>query len=118
MWFVPWISCTYSYRWQRNESGVESLFANSVEGEVTFRMPRQGSLNAKCRFEHLQFRGDSHTTVAYTMMEALSDGPNGVLNGSYQVRLGEYLQLDFSYEGRLSTEGLRHTGMVTVKAVF
>lgn len=112
------MSLAYSYRWQRNESGVESLFANSVEGEAACRMTGQGSLAVKCRFEHLQFHGDSHTTVAYTMMEALSDGPNGVLNCSYQVRLGEYLQLDCQYEGRLSTEGLRHTGTVTVKAVF
>ena len=112
------MSLAYSYRWQRNDMGEERLFANSVEGELTFRMPKRGNLYAKCRFEHLQFHGDSYSTVAYTMMEALSDGPNGVLNSSYQVRIGEYLQLDCSYEGRLSTEGLRHTGMVTVKAVF
>ena len=112
------MALAYSYRWQRNETGEERIFANSVEGDVTFRMPKRGNLYAKCRFEHLQFHGDSYSTVAYTMMEALSDGPNGVLNASYQVRIGEYLQLDFSYEGRLSTQGLRHTGMVTVKAVF
>ena len=40
------------------------------------------------------------------------------MDAAYQMRVGEYLQLDFSYEGRLSTEGLKHTGTVTVKALF
>ena len=112
------LSLAYSYRWQRNEIGLERLFSNSVEGETTYRMPKRGSLCLKCRYVHIRFDGNANSPVAYVMTESLSAGPNGVMDAAYQMRVGEYLQLDFSYEGRLSTEGLKHTGTVTVKALF
>ena len=112
------LTLSYSYRWQRNDFGEERLFSNSVEGEAVLRMPGQGSLNARLRYVHIRFNGNEGTPVGYVMMEALSNGANGIANIAYQTRLGENLQLDLAYEGRLSESGLKNTGTLTVKAVF
>lgn len=113
------LSLAYTYRSQYNRSGDEQVFVNNVEADVTYRMPKRGSLYSKFRYAYIQFHGVENTSVAYVMMEALSNGKNGILDVSYQTRIGTSLQFDLSYEGRIC-EGMpmRHTGTVTVKAVL
>ena len=113
------LSLAYTYRSQYNTSGDERVFVNSVEADATWRMPKRGSLYAKFRYAGIRFHGVENTPVAYVMMEALSNGKNGIIDVSYQTRIGSSLQFDLSYEGRLC-EGapMRHTGTVTVKAVL
>lgn len=112
------LSCAYTCRWQRNLSGVERLVSHGVEAEAVYRMPKRGSMRTQLRYEQIAFSGETQSPVAYVMMEALSNGANGIAQAAYQVKIGVYLQLDVSYEGRLSEQGLRHTGSVSVKAVF
>lgn len=113
------LSLAYTYRSQYNMSGEERVFVNSVEADATYRMPKRGSLYSKFRYAYIRFHGVENSPVAYVMMEALSNGKNGILDVSYQTRIGSSLQFDLSYEGRLC-EGapMRHTGTVTVKAIL
>ncbi|MBO4282437.1 MAG: hypothetical protein J5873_04520 [Bacteroidales bacterium] len=112
------LSCAYSYRRQRNLTGAERLSSHGLEAEAVYRMPKRGSMRTQLRYEQIDFTGEAQSPVAYVMMEALSKGANGIAHAAYQVKIGAYLQLDASYEGRFSEQGLRHTGSLSVKAVF
>ena len=113
------VGASYAYRHQQNNFGEERAFSHKLTGEFSCRFPQRGTLYVQCRYDHILFHGDTRSAVAYLMMEALSNGNNGIVTLSYQTRLGEYLYLDVSYECRLLTDApVQHLGSVSFRAQF
>ncbi|MBO4402153.1 MAG: hypothetical protein J5792_00500 [Bacteroidales bacterium] len=92
---------SYTYKDQNNTIGEERAFTHQLMAEMTCRIPQRGSLSLQCRYHHILFHGEENSSVAYQMMEALSNGSNAVFNVICQLKLGEFLQMDLNYECRI-----------------
>jgi hypothetical protein len=67
----------------------------------------------------LRFNGETASPVSYEMLEALQAGKNWVWTATYQQRLGNGLQINFTYNGRKMplTPNVIHFGQVQARGV-
>lgn len=113
------LGVSYAYKDQRNTIGEECAYIHKLTADMTCRFSRRGSLYVQCQYNNILFKGDENSPVAYWMMESLSNGNNLVLNTTYQTKMGEFLQMDVSYECRILTNAsVCHLGSVSVRALF
>ncbi len=76
-------------------------------------------LTARFRVVDIEFRGDPRSPVGYALLQGLQPGRNLLWNVGATRQLGEYLQLNLSYEGRKTGEAnVVHVGRAEVTAVF
>ena len=80
---------------------------------------KKGVINATVNYIMINYVGESNTSVAFEMLEALQPGNNITWNLSYQRTLANNLQLTINYMGRKTEENNAiHTGGVQVRAFF
>jgi len=109
----------YNYTQKLNKDGIEKSFHNKASLECNYSMPKRGSILLKTTYFHIVFQGEANSAVGYDMLEALNPGNNGLLTLTYQTTLWQNLQLNLSYEGRISEQSkMRHVGVVELRAYF
>lgn len=109
----------YQFVDQQNELGVEHTRSHEGSGTFTYRSPKYGVAVITACYVFIQGNAGTGNSVSYALLKGLSIGHNALWGVSYQVPVGEFLQLSLQYDGRVS-EGHRvvHIGSVTVKAQF
>jgi hypothetical protein len=113
------ISALYNYTQKINKDGAEKSFHNKASLECNYSMPKRGSILLQTSYFHIVFQGEANSAVGYDMLEALNPGNNGLFTVTYQTTLLQNLQLNLSYEGRISEQSkMRHVGVVELRAYF
>ena len=113
------ITALYNYTQKINREGIEKSCNNKASLEGIYNMPKRGSILLKASYFYILFKGEPNSAVGYDMLEALNAGNNGLITCTYQTTLWQNLQLNLSYEGRVSEQSkMRHVGMVEVRAYF
>ena len=110
-----------SYREKLNmiESGGQEAFITDIGWNLKMNQLKKGVINATLNYIMINYVGESNTSVAFEMLEALQPGNNITWNLSYQRTLANNLQLTVNYMGRKTEENNAiHTGGVQVRAFF
>lgn len=111
---------SYLFSEQQNLSGEKEKARQQEAGvEIQYAAAGKGTFLLESRYVHFQFSGQSNTAVAYTMLQGLSPGKNAVWTLTFQRRLIGNLQLNISYNGRVSENSdVVHTGNLQLRATF
>ena len=105
---------------KKNLQGVEKLYQQEWSGELRWSKPSSFVISAQIKLVDLRFGGETASPVAYEMLEALQAGKNWVWTATYQQRLGNGLQINFTYNGRKMplTPNVIHFGQVQAGVLF
>ncbi len=113
------IKLLYSYTDKYNRLNTERSYTNKVSTEINYRIPKRGNFYAQLSYYHIIFKGEAIGAVAYEMLEALQPGHNGVFTLIYNTNLFKNLQLNMTYEGRISPKTkMIHTGGIEIRMFF
>ncbi|NJO87125.1 MAG: hypothetical protein HC821_03705 [Lewinella sp.] len=76
-------------------------------------------MQARIRFVNIDLQGEARSPVGFVLLNGLQAGRNWLWNLSATRQLGQYLQLNVSYEGRQTGEAATvHLGRAQVTALF
>jgi hypothetical protein len=110
-----------SYREKQNmiEFGGQKAYITDIGWDLKFNQLKKGVINTTVNYIMIDYVGESNTSVAFEMLEALQPGNNITWNFSYQRTLANNLQLTINYLGRkIEENNAIHTGGVQVRAFF
>ncbi len=110
-----------SHEWRKESDPAlsEKITVHRIETNLAYQMPRKGMIQLNLNYLAIQYSGDPNSPVAYVLLQGFRPGHNGLLSLSVRRKLNKLIQLDFSYEGRISEgNNIIHTGNVQVRAVF
>ena len=101
------------------EFGGQKAYITDIGWDLKFNQLKKGVINATVNYIMINYIGESNTSVAFEMLEALQPGNNITWNLSYQRTLANNLQLTINYMGRKTEENNAiQTGGVQVRAFF
>lgn len=105
---------------KNNLKGSENLYQQEWSSEVRWSKPSLFVISAQIRLVDLRFNDETASPVAYEMLEALQVGKNWVWTATYQQRLGNGLQINFTYNGRKMplSPNVIHFGQVQAGVLF
>ncbi|MFH0761387.1 MAG: hypothetical protein V2A67_07775 [Bacteroidota bacterium] len=113
------ISLNEEVRSEKNNTDATKLFANCVEGILTWQIPDKGQVSLSVQHVYIRYNGATSSPSGYAMMRGFSNGHNGVAQLSARYKLGKNLVLEAMYEGRITGSGKPvHNAQLQVKAVF
>jgi hypothetical protein len=113
-------SLSYKYENKNNTEGLkERATINSMILDARYNVLSSSTLNGKFQFSNIAFTGQTNTTVAFIMLDALLPGKNFLWNFDFTKRLANNMEINFQYEGRKPGTGRTiHTGRAGVRALF
>ena len=113
------LSLNYSYANKANNKGEETSVAHNAGVEANYRILQRGNIMLKANYCNIKFTGNTNTSAAYEMLEALQPGHNMILDATFQITLWQNMQLNATYQGRIS-EGvkMKHVVGVEMRAFF
>ena len=77
------------------------------------------SLQAKFTMNDIRYNGTTNTTVSYILLDGLLPGKNYIWGLDLTRKLGSFLELNITYEGRKPGEGpVIHTGRASLRAIL
>lgn len=101
------------------ELGGDKSFVRQAGAEFRYSQSKVGVVTIKYNFYQVDYSGNLNTPVAYEMLQGLSKGENQLFNATLQQRIGQNLQLDFTYEARKAgLVPLIQTGRMEVRYLF
>jgi len=115
------ISINGGYSEYQNKPQYGQHYASSKESgvELRYNFKSLGILSAKYTLLDITFNGDAVSVVAYEMMQGLNRGKNQVWNLNLTQRIGTNLQINFTYDGRISeNSNAIHTGRMEARYIF
>jgi hypothetical protein len=99
--------------------GGETSYSSSVNTDVKYNLVSSTSLEAKFTMNDLHYTGTTNTTVSYIMLDGLLPGKNYLWSLDLTKKLGSFLELNVTYEGRKPGEGnVIHTGRASLRAIL
>ena len=111
----------YSYFDANNnyESNKDAAKVQELGAELRFSMSKIGVIQMKYSFYQIDYLGNSGSNLAYEMLQGLSNGNNQIWNLNIQQRLGQNLQINFNYDGRISgSSDAIHIGRMEARYLF
>lgn len=114
-------SVNYSYLYKQNkfENNNERSIINNYGTEIRFSTAEKGSFLANFNYLLIDYNGETNTSLAFEMLDALKNGQNYTWGVSWQQALTKNLQLNLTYNGRKSEDNRPiHSGGVQVRAFF
>jgi hypothetical protein len=115
------VSIGYMYNPQKNDPlyGGESSFSSSVNTVVKYNIVQTTSIQAKFTLNNIQYNGATNTTVSYILLDGLLPGKNYIWGLDLTRKIGSFLELNITYEGRKPGEGtVIHTGRASLRAIL
>ncbi len=115
------ITVGYSYNPQKNDPfyGGETSYSSALNTDVKYNLVSNTSLEAKFTLNDLHYTGTANTTVSYIMLDGLLPGKNYIWSLDLTKKLGSFLELNVTYEGRKPGEGnVIHTGRASLRAIL
>ncbi len=113
-------SLSYKYEGKNNTDGAkERATIHSLIAEARYNVLSSSTINGRFQFSTIDFTGQTNTTVAFIMLDALLPGKNYLWNLDFTKRLANNMEINFQYEGRKPGTGRTiHTGRAGVRALF
>ncbi len=113
------VSLSYKYSYKQNIMNIEQCEEQNTGIEIKYNVLSKGNLSLKMNYINLSYNSETNTPVAYAMLEGFQPGDNATWSVLFQRNLANNLQLNLSYNGRIS-EGSKavHTGGVQLRAYF
>jgi hypothetical protein len=115
------IGIGYMYNPQKNDPqyGGESSYSSSYNATVKYNLVQSTSLQAKFTLNNITYNGTTNTTVSYILLDGLLPGKNYIWGLDLTRKLGSFLELNITYEGRKPGEGtVIHTGRASLRAIL
>lgn len=115
------ISLTYKYANKNNalEYGNQLAVINDYGTEIKYNVLKKGSLNMKINYIEIKYNGESNNALSFEMLDALQVGKNITWSCIYQRNISNNLQLNLTYEGRVSENSKAvNTGGAQIRAYF
>jgi hypothetical protein len=115
------ISVGYNYNPEVNDKqfGGETSYSSAFNTDVKYNLVSSTSLQAKFTYNDLHYNGSTNTTVSYIMLDGLLPGQNYIWSLDMTKKLGSFLELNITYEGRKPGEGnVIHTGRASLRAIL
>lgn len=113
------LSISYAYTQKVNRRGEEHSATHNAGVEANYRILQRGNVYVKATYYNILFHGNANSSVGYEMLEALQPGHNMVLDAGLQFTLWQNMQLNVTYQGRISeTEKMKHVAGVELRAFF
>ena len=110
---------TYTTKENDLEYGGETADILNTGVEWRQNAMNKGSLTGQINYIYNAYSGESNSTLAYEMLEALNPGQNFTWSLFYQRALSKHLQVNINYNGRKSPgNNTIHSGGVQVRALF
>lgn len=118
--FALAVGYDYAVKENKRSEGEGEISTNQkVTGELRWNSLGKGSLNIRANVIQIDYEGDVNNALAFEMLEGLLPGINGTWDVLFQRTLGENLQLNLNYNGRISQgSNVIHTGGMQVRAYF
>jgi len=102
-----------------NLTGAEIANHTNTGLEIRYNVMQKGNLSLKADYIHINFKGEPSSSLGYEMLEGLLAGNNAVWMVQYQRDLSNSLQINISYNGRISQNSKAvHIGTVQMRAYF
>jgi hypothetical protein len=115
------VSLNYSYFEANNnyELNKDAAKVQELGAEMRFSMSKLGVIQLKYSFYQIDYMGNAGSNLAYEMLQGLSNGNNQIWNLNIQQRLGQNLQVNFNYDGRISgSSNVIHIGRMEARYLF
>lgn len=115
------LQTSYLYRQRKNEEqfGGEISNSNSLNLEGRYNAVNNTSLTGKFTYNHIDYTGQTNSTISYIMLDALLPGKNLLWSIDLTRRLGNNLEVSLQYEGRKPGETRTiHTGRASLRAIL
>jgi hypothetical protein len=115
------ISVGYIYNPQKNDPlyGGETSYSSAVNTVVKYNIVQTTSIQAKFTMNNIQYNVTTNTTVSYILLDGLLPGKNYIWGLDLTRKLGSFLELNITYEGRKPGEGdIIHTGRASLRAIL
>jgi hypothetical protein len=113
------IGLDWELRSEKNQTEVDKLFSNRLESILTVQLPEKGQVSLSVQHVYLDFTGQTDSPSGYAMLRGFGNGHNGVAQISARYKIGKYLVLEGTYEGRIVRGGRAvHNAQLQVRAVF
>jgi hypothetical protein len=113
---------SFSYKYENKdnlEGAKERAAVHSLIMDARYNVLSSSTINGRFQFSNIDFTGQTNTTVAFIMLDALLPGKNFLWNFDFTKRLANNMEINFQYEGRKPGTGRTiHTGRAGVRALF
>ncbi len=109
----------YGIKQKENRWGNQKILFQEIGPEVKFSSPAKGYVTISTVFVNNNFRGESNSSPAYTMLEGFSPGENYKWSVNATRNLNSFLRLTINYSGRKpAATNTIHTGQFSLVAYF
>jgi len=115
------ISIGYTYNPQKNDIqyGGETSYSSAINADLKYNIVQNTSLVGRFTMNDLHYNGPTNTTVSYIMLDGLLPGKNYLWTLDLTKKIGSFLELNITYEGRKPGEGhVIHTGRASLRAIL
>lgn len=115
------LTLSYNHESRSNapEAGPEKALIRSGNLDLRWSLPRSGVVQARCTYANILYNGEANTSVAFTMLDALSKGQNFLWGLGWDSRIAKGIELSLEYEGRKpGTNRVIHTGRMSIRALL
>ena len=115
------VSLAYSVTEKQNspDLGNENAFIQKATLSGQRNKVGKSSITISASLIDIDYSANSGNALAFEMLEGLQNGRNGTWEVFFQKNLGEFLQLNLSYNGRISESApVVHAGNVQLRAFF
>jgi hypothetical protein len=88
--------------------------------EMRYNFTQIGALSAKYSLYEVSFNGEAASNLGYDMLQGLTIGRNQIWNVNLQQRIGQNIQVNLNYDGRLSgtNDTILHVGRMEARYIF
>jgi hypothetical protein len=114
-------SLSYKYTEKRSvlNSASSTSFFNQANVELQYNLPKKGVLMSKLSLIDIRFNQNENSPLAVELLEGLSNGKNVIYTLSFQTVVAKNIQLNTSYEFRLSADNsVVQVGNISLRAFF
>lgn len=114
------IGISGKYTEKQNQSiNAEKAVLRNIGLELRLNQTQKGSFSAQVNYIVISYNSTTNSSLAFEMLEGLKTGNNFTWGMSYQRKVAQNLQLNFTYNGRKSeSNNAIHSGGVELRAFF
>lgn len=121
--FTTDFKTTFSLEVKKQENDVvyggEKNTNTKLSSDIRYNILKKGTLSAQLNLIDNNYTGSNNSSVAYELLDGLQPGTNLTWSAGFQRTISNGIQLNFTYEGRKSSEVRTiHTGGLQVRAFF
>lgn len=117
--FQTRLELNYTYSDKTNKLAFEKNITHDIGTEISYSVTKKGNLLVQGNYLNIDYNSDANTSIAYEMMQGLKQGNNATWSLTFQRKIAGYLEMNFSYNGRVSENSETiHTGSLQLRAFF